>query len=147
MRLPVRLTLVGVTTLAATLVVVGFGTYELVRASGREEVDRALRRELAALTAGFPPLVAETGSLSAEALGRAARRYLAANPGSDRHLTVISFGTDEWATRDGPASLVELRREGELPAGRLGVLTTVDTAEGPVRLLVAPLEAGGTEVG
>ena len=147
MRLPTRLAVIGVSFLAATLLVVGVLAYEMIRVGGRRDVDRTLRRELAAVSAGFPPLLAGKASLGAEDLRRAAEQYLAANPGSNRHLTVFTFGADEISTNDGPERLLELRRETGLPLGTLGRLTTVDTGEGPVRVLAAPLAAGGAVAG
>ena len=147
MRLPTRLAVIGVGFLAATLLVVGLLAYEMIRASGRQEVDRILRRELEAVTAGFPPMLAGKAQLNADDLRRAASQYLAIHPGSDRHLTVFSFGGDEISTRAGPDRLVELRQDGRLPDGTLGRLTTADTPEGPVRVLAAPLAAGGVIAG
>jgi signal transduction histidine kinase len=147
MRLPTRLAVIGVTFLTATLLVVGVLAYEMIRVSGREEVDRTLRRELGAVTVGFPSLLEGKAALRAEDLRRAAEQYLAAHPGSDRHLTVFSFGGDEISTGAGPERLLELRRDDQLPDGTLGRLTTVGTPEGPVRVLAAPLAAGGVVAG
>lgn len=147
MRLPTRLAVIGVTFLAATLVVVAILAYEMIRVAGRRDVDRTLRLELAAVSARFPPLLAGKAPLGAGDLRRAAEQYLAAHPGSDRHLTVFSFGGDEISTNDGPARLLDLRRATGLPHGTLGRLTTVDTDVGPVRVLAAPLAAGGTVTG
>ena len=147
MRLPTRLAVIGVSFLAATLLVVGVLAYEMIRVAGRRDVDRTLHSELAAVSAGFPPLLAGKPSLGAEELRRAAQQYLAAHPGSDRHLTVFSFGDDEISTNEGPAQLLDLRRDTGLPRGTLGRLTTVDTDEGPVRVLSAPLAAGGAVAG
>lgn len=147
MRLPTRLALIGVVTLAATLGVVGVLSYEIVRVSGRQDVDRTLRQALDDVAAGFPALIDDEEALTPDVLRQAAQQYLAAHPGSARHLTLLAFGNDEFSTREGPELLVELREQDQLPAGRLGRLRTVDTDEGPVRVLAAPLVAGGEVIG
>ena len=55
----------------------------------------------------------------------AVQRYLALNPGSDRHLTIIQVGSKVFSTRDGPPDLQQLQRENGLPPGVGGTLTTV----------------------
>ena len=148
MRLPTRVAFIGVAALALTVAVVALLTYQIVRVSGRQDVDRLLRRERDELVASFPALLAgaESGGLTGDELRVAAQQYLAAHPGSDRHLTAITVAGDTFTTSEGPGDLVALRDAGRLPAAPPGRLTTVDTGAGPVRVLSAALTAGGEEV-
>src|SRR5690606_8715945 len=51
------------------------------------------------------------------------------------------------STRTGPEDLLELVEDGELPEVEPGRIRTVDTEEGPVRMLVTGIVAGGDTVG
>jgi two-component system, OmpR family, sensor kinase len=146
-RLPTRLALVAVLVLGLTLVAVALLTYQLVRVSGRQSVDRTLRRELAALVAGLPGELPAGGDASTADLGLAAQRYLALHPGSDEHMLVIEVGGSRYTTREGPSDLVRLEQEDRLPDGEPGRLRTVDTPTGPVRMLTSAVEADGRAVG
>jgi len=146
-RFPTRLALLGVAVLAVTLTVVAVLSAQIVRVSGRRAVDRELRDELTTLATDLPPLLGESGPPTDEQLRNAARQYLALHPGSTRHLTVLTVAGASYSNRTGPEELLELRDEGELPTGGVGVLRTVDTSEGPVRVLSAPLVVRGREVG
>lgn len=147
MRLPTRLAIIGLGVLGATLVLVAVVTYQIVRLTGRQSVDRALRDELTTVSTAFPALVDDQGEITRENLQRAAAQYLAVHPGTSRHLTVLVIGNDMYTTRSGPEALLELDEDGNLPSGRPGHITTEDTDEGPVRVLNAPLLAGGTTAG
>ena len=149
MRLPTRVALIGIAALALTVAVVALITYQIVRVTGLQDIDGLLRQERDELVASFPGVLAgaEVDGLTDDELRRAAQQYLAAHPGSDRHLTTITVAGDAFTTRDGPRALVDLRSQDALPTAESGRLTTVDTAEGPVRVLSAALLAGGEEVG
>jgi len=149
MRLPTRIAAIGVAALALTVAVVALLTYQIVRVSGLRDVDRLLRQEREELEASFPPLLApaEADGLTDDDLRRAAQQYLAIHPGSDRHMTAITVAGDTFTTREGPEELVALRERDALPPADPGRLRTVDTDEGPVRVLSMALRAGGREVG
>lgn len=147
MSLPVRLALVGVAVLAATLLVVTVVTYQVVGVTGRNRVDRTLYEELDTLTAALPALLDGQEAVTAADLRSAAQQYLALHPGSSGHLTVVSIGGDTYTSRRGPEPLRELSADGKLPRGTAGRLTTESTDEGRVRILNAPLSAGGEVVG
>lgn len=147
MRLPTRLALIGVGVLIATLAVVALLTYQIVRVTGRQGVDRVLNDELDTLTNEFPALLEGDDSVTGDDLRQAVQQYLALHPGSSRHLTVVRIGADAYSTRTGPESLLDLNHDGELPEGEQGALQSVGTDEGPVRVLNAPLTAGGQVVG
>jgi signal transduction histidine kinase len=149
MRLPTRVALIGVAALALTVAVVALLTYQIVRVSGRQDIDRLLRQERDELVASLPPLLASTEAdgLSDDDLRRAAQQYLAAHPGGERHLTAVTVAGDTFTTSEGPAALIELRDAGRLPAVEPGRLTTVSTDAGDVRVLSAALTAGGEQIG
>ena len=146
MRLPTRLALVGVATLAATLAVVAMLTYQLVRVSGRQDVDATLERELSGLVASLTE-GAPAGGRATAALQDAATTYLALNPGSDRHMAVIEIAGQRARNQEGPPALVGLERAGRLPSGEAGRIDTVGTPAGDVRVLAAAIEADGRPVG
>jgi signal transduction histidine kinase len=146
-RLSTRLALVAVVVLGLTLAAVALLTYQLVRVSGRQSVDAALRRELAALVTGLRDELPAGRAPTTADLGPAAERYLALHPGSDQHMTVIEVGGNRLTTREGPSDLAPLVRGDRLPAGEPGRLRTVDTPAGPVRVLASAVEADGRAVG
>jgi signal transduction histidine kinase len=147
-RLPTRLALVGVLTLGVTLVAVGLLTYQLVRVSGRQDVDRVLERELDGLVAGLPDQLPAGTTPSAADLLDAAARHLALNPGTAQHLAVVTIdGAGTRFTAEGPPDLVELVQTDRLPDVEVGTISTADTPSGEVRVLSAPLDADGTTVG
>jgi two-component system, OmpR family, sensor kinase len=149
-RLSTRLAFVAVVVLGLTLAAVAVLTYQLVRVSGRQSVDRALRRELDALVAGLPgelPASQSGREATIADLGPAAERYLALHPGSDQHMMVIEVGGSRYTTREGPSDLVPLVEGDRLRAGEPGRLETVDTSSGPVRVLTSAVEADGRAVG
>ena len=87
------------------------------------------------------------GVADAAEMELAVQRYLALNPGSDRHLTIIQVGSKVFSTRDGPPDLQQLQRENGLPPGVGGTLTTVGSSIGSLRMLSASLESNGSPIG
>lgn len=142
---------IALAVMAVTMVVAALLTHQLIRVQDRSDLDHILRQELAAVRVGLPlELEAARGAdghVDASELGVAVQRYLAVHPGSPRHLTVVQVGPRSFSTRDGPAEVVKLHREGQLSAGPPGVLGTVASPAGPLRLLTAPLVVGGQELG
>lgn len=153
MRSSLLLRIAGTTlaVMAGTLLVAALLTQQLIRVEHRADLDDLLRREATAVRLGLPPqLQAAQGSdgrvVPAE-FDVAVQRYLALHPGSPQHLTIVTVGSRRLSTGDGPAEVIELHREGRLPAGPVGLLTTVDSPAGPVRILTAPLQVGGQDHG
>lgn len=142
--LHLRVAAIAVSVMALTLVIVAALTYELIRASGLQEMDRLLRQELEEIRLGLPGELAGAaggdGRVSSAEADLAVQRYLAVHPGSDRHLTIIDLGGRRLSTRDGPGALEQLQVRGELPAGELGSVSTIDSAAGPLRVLSASLQ-------
>lgn len=146
-RLDVRVTAIALAVMGLTLVAVSLLTYQLVLSGGRQEVDRVLRQELAELSRDLPDAlgrVSDTAAGSPAQVGFAVDSYLAAHPGSERHLTLIRIGAVERVTREGPSAFRALR---PLPRGQLGTLSTVDSPAGPLRVLSAPLSDGTEQIG
>ena len=147
----VRIAAIALGVMALTLLVAAVLTQQLIRVEYRQDLDRLLKQELAEVRLGLPAQIeAAQGPddvADAAEIQLAVQRYLAINPGSDRHLTVIQIGGREFSTRDGPPAAQELQREGTLPAGVTGSLATVDSAVGPLRILTASLDSDGRSVG
>ena len=81
-----------------------------------------LRQEMTEVRLGLPAeLEAARGAdgvADAAEVELAIQRYLAHNPGSIRHLTVIQVGSNVFSTRDGPPDLEQLRGEWAACRGR-----------------------------
>ena len=147
----VRIAAIALGVMALTLLVAAVLTQQLIRVEYRQDLDRLLKQELAEARLGLPAQIEAArgpdGVADAAEIQLAVGRYLAINPGSDRHLTVIQIGERAFSTRDGPPAAQELQREGTLPAGVTGSLATVNSALGPLRILNAPLDSDGRSVG
>lgn len=147
MSLRIRLAVIAVAVLAVTLVCVAGIAYQLSRVQGRVAIDRVLYQELEDLAIGLPELLPE-GDASPAMLTDAVQRYLSVHPGSDRHLTVVTVGSDRLSTSDGPPEALELLADGGLPEDGSGLLRTTSTRMGPMRVLNAPLRSqDGADIG
>lgn len=150
-RLHVRVGALATVVVLLTLLAVGLTTYRLVLAADRDGLDATLRQEAEAVGLGLPAQLdaaaGADGDVSAAEADLAVQRFLAVNPGSARHLTVVTLGTRSLSTREGPAELVALRDDGDLPPGEPGRVVTVDTDRGPVRVLTADVQGSDGVVG
>lgn len=137
--------------MALTLLLGGLLTAELVMVGYRQELDRVLTQELAEIRLGLPvALAAAAGAdqvTSGEEVDLAVRRYLAVQPGSARHLTVITVDGRSYSTAQGPAEVLRLERSGGLPRGPSGLLVTAASPAGDLRLLSAPVVSNGRQIG
>ncbi|MBI4944092.1 MAG: HAMP domain-containing histidine kinase, partial [Actinobacteria bacterium] len=80
-------------------------------------------------------------------LERRLQGYLATQPGSALHMTVIRVdGGPVLTTATGPAPVVALRDGARLPAGVPGRVVTRATPEGDVRVLATPVTGDGRRV-
>jgi signal transduction histidine kinase len=147
----VRIAAIALSVMALTMLLAAVLTQQLIRVEYRQELDRLLSQELTEVRLGLPAeLQAARGTdgvTDAAEVELAVQRYLALNPGSARHLTVIQVESKVFSTQDGPPDLQELQRENGLPAGVGGTLTTVDSPVGPLRMLTASLESDGSAIG
>jgi two-component system, OmpR family, sensor kinase len=146
-----RIAAIALSVMALTMLLAAVLTQQLIRVEYRQELDRLLRQEMTEVQLGLPAELEAArgpdGVADAAELELAVQRYLALNPGSDRHLTVIQVGSKIFSTRDGPPDLQELQQENALPAGVGGTLTTVDSSAGPLRMLTASLDSDGSPFG
>jgi two-component system, OmpR family, sensor kinase len=146
-----RIAAIALSVMALTMLLAAVLTQQLIRVEYRQELDRLLRQEMTEVQLGLPAeLEAATGPdgvADAAELELAVRRYLALNPGSDRHLTIIQVGSNVFSTRDGPPDLQQPQRENGLPPGIGGTLTTVGSSGGSLRMLTASLESNGSPIG
>ena len=92
----VRIAAIALGVMALTLLVAAILTQQLIRVEYRQDLDRLLRQELAEVRLGLPAQIMAAqgadGIADAAEVEVAVRRYLAVNPGSERHLTVIQIG-------------------------------------------------------
>lgn len=142
-----RVTVLAAAVLAAALASTVLLAWRLATVQGVEDLDDLLVRERDVLAATADPLLEDVPPGDRDALVERLATYLGTQPGSDRHLTVVTVeGRPPLYTEVGPARLVVLVDRGELPDGTPGRLETAETAEGPVRVLTTPIEVGGEPV-
>jgi signal transduction histidine kinase len=150
-KLARRIVIRSLAVLAVALATVSVLTYEFVRVSGREDLDRFLRRESDQLIAGFVDAAAENvdtdGSLTDPEATRAARTALAIHPSGPQHAAAITVGGARIQATGGPPETAALLRGERAPVQQPGRLRTVDTEIGPIRVLdVAITDASGDTV-
>lgn len=148
----VRVALTTVVVMALTLGVVSLLTWRLVQVGERGDVDEVLTQQLDDVRTGLPEELTAAagvdGVSSPSELQLAGRRFLRGHPGTDRHMTVLELGGARLVTQAGPEPLRRLRDGDGLPLGQSGQVVSVDTVQGPVRVLTSPLTAAdGTAVG
>jgi two-component system OmpR family sensor kinase len=147
-RLTARIVLLSTAVMAFVLGGVALLTYELVGAADRDDVDRLLRDEAAAVADAFADeartLDGLDGVLSPPELARAAQFALTIHPSGARHVVVMTLADRRLQSAGGPRGLLTLARSAERPPIRAGALRSVDTTAGPVRVLdVEVLDANG----
>lgn len=151
MTLRTRLAAVGLAVVTASVLVMAAITYATIRVQAREAVDETLEREAdrlaSALRGTLERAAGADGELDEDELATAVDAALALHPGSGEHLAAITTAAGTRTTDTGPDELVELREDGELPEGEADRLATVDTEEGPVRVLTATLATDDGELG
>ncbi|MGD9755459.1 MAG: ATP-binding protein [Acidimicrobiia bacterium] len=139
MKLTRRIVIRSLAVLALALGTVSVLTYEFVRVSGREDLDRFLRRESDQLVAGFVDAAADNAgadaTLSAPEASRAARTALATHPSGPQHVAAITVDGTRIQATGGPPATAALLRSDATPAHRPGLLRTIDTDIGPIRAL------------
>ncbi|MFW5418458.1 HAMP domain-containing histidine kinase [Nocardiopsis sp. CNT-189] len=141
-------------SLLVMLVVIGgvaLLTYELVRVSGRGDVDRLLREEAGligtALGERLPAAAGLDGVVSGPEAERAVRQALAVHPSGARHVSLVTVDGVRLQSTGGPSPVAALMRGGGAPPAEPGTIRTLDTGAGPVRLLDTEVTDGsGTRV-
>jgi signal transduction histidine kinase len=150
-KLTARIVVRAIVVMAVVLGGVALLTYELVGVAVRDDVDRLLRDEAAAVSRAFADearaLVGLDGVLSTPELARAAEFALTIHPSSARHVTAMTLDDRRLQSVGGPSDLATLARSADRPPTRPGELRSVDTEAGPVRVLdVAVLDADGVSL-
>jgi two-component system OmpR family sensor kinase len=151
MKLTRRIVIRSLAVLALALGTVSVLTYEFVRVSGREDLDRFLRRESDQLISGFVDAaddnVGADGTLSGAEAIRVARTALAIHPSGPQHVAAITVEGTRIQATGGPPAVATLLRSNEAPTQQPGRLRTIETDIGPMRALdVAITDASGNAV-
>jgi signal transduction histidine kinase len=150
-KLTTRIVVRALLVMAFALAGVSLLTYELVRVSGRADIDDLLRDEASQLTATLSDQ-AEAGTdadgvLSAADVEQAAQAALTVHPSGPRHVAAITVGGTRLQASGGPPPLASLLRGDDAPEPDPGRLRTTDTPIGPVRALdVAVTDDAGATV-
>ena len=147
-----RVTAIALAVLAATLAAAALLTAELIRVDDRASLDEVLLGELVEVRRALPPLLEQQagadGQLTAQEAAQAARTYQLTHAGSARHLAVLDVpGGGTFSTQESPAVLRDLVNRAQLPTGVPEQLVTEPSPAGDLRVLNAPLAAGGQQVG
>jgi len=151
--LRVRLPLLAVGILAASLAVATLIAYELLLAAGHDDLDNALQREVRRFQQSIESILRDTaqresdvGNLEDSTIRPAVEKYLELNPSNQFYLAFVSVGDDVLTSEGGPPRLLKLKERDQLPLDPSGKLWTVDTGVGEVRLLTAPVVVEDQEV-
>ncbi|MGF1646358.1 MAG: ATP-binding protein [Kineosporiaceae bacterium] len=143
----IRVTALAAAVLAAALASTVLVAWRLATVQGQEDLDDVLLRERDVLAATAPGLLDGVSPTARDEIVERLSSYLGTQPGSDRHLSVITVAGAAPLVTGGPAPVATLLRRGDLPVGTPGRVVTLDTAEGPLRVLTVPIEVRGTVVG
>ncbi len=151
MTVRTRLAAIGLVVVAVSVLVMAAITYGTIRVQARSSVDETLRREADQIAAALPDTLDRAagaeGTLDDDELDAAVDAVLTLHPGSDQHLAAITTAAGTRTTDAAPEALDDLRDDDALPEGEAGRLTSVDTDEGPVRVLTVPLATADGELG
>jgi two-component system, OmpR family, sensor kinase len=126
-----------------TLVIGGVAalTYEMVRVSGRADIDGLLEDEAvrvgAALDDQLSAEVGPDGVVSGPEAERAARQALATHPSGGRHVSLVTVNGVRLQSTGGPSRVAALMRGRDAPPSEPGTIRSVDTTGGQVRVLDA----------
>lgn len=126
-------------------------TYEMVRMSGRADIDDLLQEEAvrvgAALDDQMSAVVGPDGVLSGPEAERAARQTLATHPSGVRHVSLVTVNGARLQSTGGPSRVAALMRGRDAPPAEPGTIRSLDTSGGAVRVLdAAVLDDSGAGV-
>lgn len=139
--LQVRLPLIAIVVLAASLAFSAFVVFEALLLTGEARLDDAIEKErlrvrehIALSVPGALP-GASAQLPTADELVESVSAYLERQDRSDEHMVVVEVGGQVLTTPDAPTPLELLRERGQLPAApSSNELSTTDTPEGEVRV-------------
>jgi signal transduction histidine kinase len=150
-KITTRIVVRSLVVMALALGTVSLLTYEFVRVSGREDLDRFLDRESDQLIDGLLDAASDSagadGVLSPPEAIRAARAALTVHPSGPQHVSAITVDNTRLQASGGPPEVAALLRGDSPPPQQPGRLHTIDTDVGPLRALdIAVTDSEGTPV-
>ncbi|CAN5148986.1 hypothetical protein BH20ACT22_BH20ACT22_12770 [soil metagenome] len=151
--LRIRLPLLAVGILAASLAVATLIAYELLLAAGHDDLDNALQREVLRFQQSIDSILRDTAQRESDiaeiedpTVRRAVEKYIELNPSNQFYLIIVSIGDEVLTSEGGPKQLLKLRERDQLPLTTSEELRTVDTRAGEIRSLAAPVVFEDQEV-
>jgi two-component system OmpR family sensor kinase len=150
--LQVRIPLLAMTILAASLASATVIAYELLLLAGRADLDARLRAEQDRFARSILGIASEIAAeddgaaIGARTLRRAVGRYLSLDPSDPSFMIIVRMGGEVLSSRGGPPEMVTLRDQGALPAPTPGALETLRTPVGDIRSLGARVRIDGKTV-
>jgi signal transduction histidine kinase len=141
--------------MAATILAISLGlatlvAYEILVTVGDRDLQTVMERERDRFYLSIRELIAETPAEQPlpERLSRAGARYLSLNPSNETYVSVIRIdGQRPLASASGPSLLRPLLESGEIPLSDPGRVQAVDSDQGELRSLVAPIVLDGRRLG
>lgn len=151
MSLTGRVVLRSLAVMALVIGGVAVLTYEMVRMSGRTDIDGLLQDEAvqvgAALDDQLAAAVGPDGVVSGPEAERAARQALANHPSGSRHVALVTVNGARLQSAGGPPRVATLMRGSDAPPSEPGAIRSHDATGGPVRVLdAAVLDRSGNGV-
>lgn len=151
MSLTGRVVLRSLAVMALVIGGVAALTYEMVRMSGRADVDSMLQDEAAQVGAALgdqlTAAVGPEGVASGPEAERAARQALAIHPSGSRHVSLVTVNGTRLQSAGGPSRVATLLRGSDAPPAEAGTIRSLDTGSGLVRVLDASvLDRSGADV-
>ena len=148
--LRVRLPVLAMAVLAASLAVATVLAYKLLLVSGYANLDGTLERERERFQQSITSIVERVdarGRGGNDTLRTAVQEYLRLGPPTDSYLTVVRLDGDRVFTdRGGGSELQPLRQSGGIPFSTPGRLKTIDSPVGELRSLSATVSLSGQEL-
>ena len=147
--LRLRLPLLAMAVLAASLAVATLLAYKLLLVSGYAGLDDTLLRERQRFERSIDSIVERVdarGRSRGRTLEVAVREYLRLAPPTETYLTAVRLGDRVYTANQGPTELRPLRSAGDIPFGPPGRLQTISSPAGDLRSLSANVALGGEDI-
>lgn len=149
--LRVRVPVLAMAILTISLVLSTSLAYLTLAAVGDRDLQAVLDRERARFATSIVELLKETPADQPLPLRleESARRYLALNPSNEQYVSIVRIEgrPGALASESGPVALRPLLAAGRIPRSEPGMTRTVETDQGPLRSLMAPIVIDGRPVG
>ncbi|MBA3307335.1 MAG: HAMP domain-containing protein, partial [Chloroflexi bacterium] len=150
--LRLRLPLLAMVVLAASLAVSAVVSFQLLQFVRLADLDDALDREEQRFRQSVSSIARQRadaaggGQVTVDLVREAVQEYIALNPSNERYLIEVRIDPITYAAEGGPDVLEELRALEALPQASDG-RQSLDTPLGQVRALSAPVRLFGEEIG